>query len=333
MQLTKISSVCREYIFRRHQDIERVEPLRLDLCLKDWVETFSPEFTAGNHRLGDRAFKYVCGLLQTDRANLERMSETVPDTGYQPIQHFISHSPWEDRPIRKLMAEKLNRLLGQTPYSGLLIDETPFAKKGTKSVGVSRQWNGQKGKVDNCQVAVFSTLCDSDHASLLDSRLFLRKEWCDDPKRCKAAGIPAEHMAHKSKTELALELIDEADDFGVDYAWVGVDAGYGKDPAFLRALVQRGKTFFADVHKTQQIYIANPTKKHPRPGCRGKQRKLTTTPKPMTVADWVEAQPKRKWKNVLLRYGSRGRQMARVLHGHIWVWDKKKIDPILGTWW
>jgi SRSO17 transposase len=252
------------------------------------------------------------------------MTDTVPDSNYQSQHHFISEPPWKDRPVRATNAGLLNQLLGGTPYTGLLIDETAFAKKGTDSVGVSRQWNGQLGKRDNCQVAVFSALCDSHHASLLDARLYLPKTWTDDQERCRKAGIPENERVFKPKTQLALDLIDEADAFGVDYSWVGVDAGYGKDPAFLRALVERGKTFFADVHKTQHIYTTQPTKRRPLPGSKGPQKKLSVMPKAMEVKDWVAAQPMRKWKKVKLRNGSHGKQVAKILHGHVWVWDKKE---------
>lgn len=294
------------------------------MCLSAWVRSFYKQLKAGNHSLVHQALNYAHGLFQSERANMERMSETVPNTNYQSQHHFISHSTWDDRPVREENASKLNQRLGGTPYTGLLIDETAFTKKGDHSVGVARQWSGQLGKVENCQVAVFSALCDSDHASLLDARLYLPKKWTDDPERCEKAEVPKEHQVYQSKTQLALDLIDEADAFGVQYTWVGVDAGYGKDPAFLRGLVARKKSFMADVHKTQHIYTTDPLRKRPLPGRRGKEKKLTTTPKSLTVEEWVARQPKRKWKSVLLRQGSQEKHKAKVLLGHVWVWDGKE---------
>ncbi len=289
-----------------------------------WFEIFSQDLRAGNHSLVPRAVDYVRGLCQADRANIERMSDTTPGSSYQTRHHFISQSPWDDQRVRATNARQLNNLLGGTSYSGLLIDETAFTKKGDKSVGVARQWSGQLGKVENCQVAVFSALCDNEHASLVDSRLFLPEAWTGDPKRCREASIPETDQVYKSKTQLALELVDAADAYGLEYAWVGADAGYGKDPAFLRALEDRGKGFLVDVHSTQLIYTSDPTKTKPIPGARGVRKKLRLTPKALSVKDWVGRQPARKWKNVLLRNGSRGPQRAKVLLGHVWVWDKKE---------
>ena len=72
----------------------------------------------------------------------------------------------------------------------LIFDESGFAKKGEASAGVARQWNGRLGKVDNCQVGVFATLCRGDMATLIDARLYLPEDWCNDDERCKKAAIP-----------------------------------------------------------------------------------------------------------------------------------------------
>ena len=84
-----------------------------------------------------------------------------------------------------------NGWLGGTADSCFVVDESGFAKKGKHSVGVARQWNGRQGKVDNCQVGVFGALGKGHLASLTDLRLYLPKEWVDNPGRCRKAGVPA----------------------------------------------------------------------------------------------------------------------------------------------
>lgn len=327
MSTSDQSSESRNFPLRKHQDICSGEPEGLLIRLGDWFQRLSGYFKAGNHSLLPHAIRYAHGLLQASKANLERMSEVVPNTLYQNLHHFVSHSPWDDDPIRAASAGLLNQLLGGTPQSGLLIDETAFTKKGKQSVGVTRQWSGQLGKTDSCQVAVFSALCNSEHACLLDAQIYIPLDWSTDPERCQKAGIPAGKEQFKPKTQLALELIQKADAMGVKYAWTGVDAGYGKDPAFLRELDTRNKIFFADVQKTQRIYLSNPVKKRRYQKGKGALRRLSTLPKPMTVEAWVKAQPKRKWKNVFLRQGSHGAQYAKILHGRVWVWDGKEERP------
>ncbi len=95
------------------------------------------------------------------------------------------------------VATEANKSLGDPEESCLTIDESGIRKKGTKSVGVSRQWCGQIGKVENCQVGVFAVLCRGNNVTLTDVRLFLPESWIDDKERCLAAGVPAENIVAK----------------------------------------------------------------------------------------------------------------------------------------
>ena len=150
-----------------------------------------------------------------------------------------------------------DRLLGGSPDSALVIDESSLPKKGKKSVGVARQWCGRLGKVDNCQVGVYASLVLGSSVTLADYRLYLPQEWIDDRKRCKSAGVPDE-ITFKSKSQLALDIVHHARSIGIRYAWVGVDGGYGKEPQFLKTLDDQGEQFVADVHKNQSIYLEDP---------------------------------------------------------------------------
>ena len=126
--------------------------------------------------------------MQAGRKNMERMEEVVPDCNYQSLQHFLSHSEWDARAVLDQVAREADRHLGGSEDSALLLDESAFAKKGEKSVGVARQWNGQLGKVENSQVAVFAALVQGPYSTLIDTRLYLPKEWLKDPSRCQEAG-------------------------------------------------------------------------------------------------------------------------------------------------
>ena len=128
-------------------------------------------------------------------------------------------------------------------------------KKGDKSVGVSRQWCGQLGKTDNCQVGVYSTLCHGENNAPIGFRLFLSQSWVDDKARCKEAGIPEESIEFFTKPELAIQLVIEARMHGVEFEWISTDSLYGKNPAFLRMLDQMYEIFMADVAKNQRIYL------------------------------------------------------------------------------
>ena len=101
------------------------------------------------------------------------MTEVVPDSDYQSLQHFVTHSPWDSRPVMDQVATDADRLLGGSHDTGLIIDETSFSKAGKKSVAVARQWCGSLGKIENCQVGVFSSLVRGSSAALIDGRLYV----------------------------------------------------------------------------------------------------------------------------------------------------------------
>lgn len=146
------------------------------------------------------------------------MVEAVPDAEWESIQHFISNSPWQHHSLVEQLSRDANELIGGKPDSFFVVDESAFSKKGQRSVGVSRQWNGRLGKVDNCQVGVFGALGCRDRVTLTDMRLFLPKEWTDDQTRCRKAGVPEEAMTYRSKIDLALDIIGTAKENRLGFA-------------------------------------------------------------------------------------------------------------------
>ena len=122
------------------------------------------------------------------------MAEAIPGSDDQVFQHFLTNSPWDDQGVVDQVASDTTGLIGGKKDSCLLIDETGTPKKGDKSVGVSRQWCGQLGKVDNCQTGVFTVLNFKEHAVPIGHRLFLPEAWVDDEERCVEAGVPQEHI-------------------------------------------------------------------------------------------------------------------------------------------
>ncbi len=126
------------------------------------------------------------------------------------------------------VATESDNLPGGTGCTGLLIDETGISKKRSASVvGVSRQWNGRLGKVDNCQVGVFGALCAGDRAVPVDVELFLPSSWTDDPARCERSGVPAERLHHRTKPEPALAIIRRQREPGVRFDYGSADGLYG----------------------------------------------------------------------------------------------------------
>jgi SRSO17 transposase len=251
------------------------------------------------------------------------MIEKVPEADYQAVQHFITHSPWEYAPVIEQVASDSNRLLGGSDDSALFIDESSIPKKGTKSVGVARQWCGRLGKVENCQTGVFAALNKGAYSSIIDTRLYLPTEWIDDRKRCKAAGVPVD-VVFRTKCELAIDMVISTRKRGIGFSWIGVDSGYGKDTPFLHALDDLGETFVADVAKDQSIYLEVPIPYVPEKSSSSRGRKptrLICDAVRTRVDKWVAAQPEDAWQRVSFRDTTKGKRVADFLIQQVWLWS------------
>jgi SRSO17 transposase len=275
------------------------------------------------------AGRYLRGLAQADNCTFAVMATVVEEGCAQQFQHFISHSPWDHEAVVAQVGQDADRLLGGKPTSSLIIDESSFAKQGDRSVGVARQWSGRLGKVDNCQVAVFAVLSDGQRHAPVDMRLYLPKGWIDDPARCERAGIPQKARTLTSKSEHALDIVRQARTRGMRFAWVGVDAGYGKEPAFLRALDDMNEVFVADVHRTQRIWTEQPQLAvPPSPPGRGRPaRKQQASGEPVTVESLVKGFGAGDWTRCVLRDCTRGQLRVDLAHRQVWVWDGEEETP------
>ena len=276
--------------------------------------------------IADKAFQYLKGLFQADKKNLERIEERVPEVKYDPLQYFLSDADWSWQPINDQIAADADKLLGGHGDSALYIDETGIPKKGKMSVGVSRQWCGQLGKTDNCQVAVFATLGCGRFSTPIDTRLYLPKSWAEDKERCQKAKIPVDEIIFKTKHEQALEMVFHARKSGIRFNWVGFDGFYGSNPEFLRTLEDNNETFMADVHKDQHVYLEDPqpivpaakSNKGPKP------KKLKAQKEAIRVDELVESEPDEAWKRTKVRETTKGKLIVDILHKTVWLWDEKE---------
>lgn len=298
--------------------------------LLSFHERYHKYFQRHTVNLKGRALQYLKGLFQADKKNMERMEERVPETEYDPLQYFISDSDWEYRPLNDQVARDVDRKLGGHSDSAIYIDETGIPKKGKMSVGVARQWCGQLGKIDNCQVGVFAALGRGNFSLPIDFRLYLPEEWTKDKKRCKKAKIPADQRVFKTKHEQALEMILHARGNGIRFRWAGFDSFYGDNPAFLRQLDDNGIVFVGDIHADHQIYFDDPKPIVPPPTSnRGKKpTKLQAQTRSMRVDKWIQKQACGAWKRIAVRDSTKGKIFVDILHRVIWLWDGKETQAM-----
>lgn len=262
---------------------------------------------------------------------MERMAEAVPESDEQVLQNFLTHSSWDYRAVMDRVAHYTDAHLGAKVGTGLYIDETAFQKKGIKSVGVARQWNGRLGKQENSQVGVFGALGRGDRVGLIDARLYLPQEWIDDPARCDEADIPKAEQVLRTKLELALQIVSRARQNGVRFEWVGMDGAYGQSLVLLQALHDQGERFLAEIHSDRHIYLNDPAPYLPPQDGPGRRRsRYHSNKNAIEVRQWVKRQPASAWRTVSLRDTTRGKLDVEVLHRRVWLWDKS--SPRADCW-
>lgn len=254
---------------------------------------------------------------------MERMEEVVAETDYEILQQFITDSPWDERPVLNRVSEESDKLLGGSGHTGLLIDESGFTKKGNSSVGVGRQWNGRLGKTDNCQVAVFGALCAGDHVIPVDVELFLQEQWTEDPERCRSAGVPEPRIKHKTKPELALEIVRRQRQLGVRFDFVSADGLYGNSMSFCQTLDDDQETFILHIHSDKLVYLEDPQPKVPeRTSSRGpKPTKLKAQSKPIRVDKLFKSLESDKFNRIKVRNTTTGTLEVNAYRRKVWVWD------------
>lgn len=269
------------------------------------------------------AHQYLCGLIQSDRRNIERMEENVADTDYEAMQQFISGSPWDERAVINRVAIEGDKLIGGTGYTGLLIDESAFQKKGKASAGVARQWNGRLGKTENSQVAVFGVLSAGDRAIPIDVELFLPDEWTEDVDRCKRVGIPHERIIYKTKIDLALEIVRRQREAGIRFDFVCADGLYGNSSKFCRALDDDNELFLLHVHSDQRLYLEDPRPEVPPPK-KGRGRtptRLRAQSDPIRVDALLEGLGDQEFERITVRKTTTGVLEIDAYRRKVWSWD------------
>ncbi len=200
------------------------------------------------------AEQYVRGLLAPlQRKNGWTIAEHVGEPEPKALQRFLNLSPWD---VDRLLA--LNRDYAMEHLADekaiLVADPTGFAKNGTKSVGLQRQYSGTLGRIDNCQIATFlAYVCPGRDRVLLDRRLYMpQKSWMADPVRCAEAGVPAD-LEFKTRPEQVQEMIEAARAARVPFAWFTADEEFGQNPGLCDYLETNRIPYVMAVPKNTQF--------------------------------------------------------------------------------
>jgi SRSO17 transposase len=257
------------------------------------VERIAPRFRRVEPRR--RVLAYLKGLLApVERKNGWQLAEAAGDASPDGMQDFLARMRWDADRVRDDLRAYVVEHLGDTD-AVLVLDETGFLKKGTKSVGVQRQYSGTAGRIENCQIGVFLGYASRHGHALIDRALYLPESWAHDPARRRAAGVP-EAVAFATKPQLGREMLERAFTAGVPCAWVTGDSVYGADSALRRTIETSGHGYVMAVTSAHHL------------GCK-------------PVADWLE--DVKTWQRLSAGNGAKGPR----LYDWAWLPYRSKTAP------
>jgi len=262
---------------------------------------------------------YVSGLLSDLKSKDAESIAYLFDRERQGLQKFIGQAPWDHRPLITELARQVGRGLGQA--DGVLVfDPSAFVKQGKKSVGVARQWCGRLGKVENCQVGVFLGYVSHAGHALVDSRLYLPREWTRDRKRMNEAGVP-KGVRFRTRHELALEMLDLHGGL-LPHRWVAGDDEMGRSTWFRRQLRDRGERYLLAVPGNTLVRDLVPAD----PPHSGQGRRKRT---PFGRADaWRAALAEDAWETVEVRDGEKGPMLTQVAWTLVQAKTEGKVSDV-----
>ena len=232
--------------------------------------------------------RYSTGLLSDiPKKNGQTIEENVPGTNYQRLQSLATGIQWDEKGANQERAEGMRDEVSLG--DGVLInDDTGNPKQGKHSVGVARQYCSELGKVANCQVVVTCHYADPGTSWPVNARLYLPKEWTDDPQRMQEAGVP-EDTKFQTNPEIALALLDEANRIGIPHEAVVTDASYGGNDTYLSGLEGRKEHYVNGVPCDFPVMLAEDLEAS------------------IQRADAVMHQiPRREWDTIRWREGTKG---------------------------
>jgi SRSO17 transposase len=286
---------------------------------------------------------YCIGLLSAEgRKSVEPLAAvTAPErtaAQHQSLLHFVAQAPWSDQAMLRRVREcVLPSITRDEPIQAWIIDDTGFPKKGSHSVGVARQYCGQLGKQDNCQVAVSLSVATHQGSLPVAYRLYLPKDWADDAARRAIAGVP-DDVHFQTKPEIALEQVRQTLADGVSPAPVLMDPAYGNDSKVRAGISELGLSYVAGIHPTTMVWRPGeaplPPASRAGRGRPGKRLRRDETHRPVSAKTLALELAADAWQQIKWRDGSNtsltsrfARWRVRPAHG-----DVRRSEPAPEEW-
>ena len=221
------------------------------------------------------------------------------------MQRFLTEAPWDDDLVMGRLQEYLGPRLEHREGVWVL-DGSDFPKQGVKSVGVARQYCGRLGKVANCQAGMFLAYVSPLGRALVGKRLYLPVGWTSDDERYQAAGVPEEKRSYRSKTELALEMVEQALARGhLRAGWVAGDDAFGMSPSFREGLLALGMGYVLGIPANFTVWLEEPEWTSPAYQGKGRPRKpKLPSGQRRTTGERAAAIPEEAWRAITVSRAS-----------------------------
>ena len=285
--------------------------------LAKFVEPFTQSILQAKQRR--RAAEFIGGLLSdVERKNAESIAYRH-DQERKEMQYFLGESRWDHQPLLIELARQVGCELGR-PDGVIVFDPSGFPKKGTESVGVQRQWCGRLGKIENCQVGIFMAYVSAVEHALVNTRLYLPREWAKDKARRRKCHVPRE-VKFKTRHALCLEMLEEVGHL-LPHQWIAGDDELGRSSGFRRELRNRGERYLLAVPSNtlvRDLEVELPEQDGP-----GAPKKA-----PFVRADkWRESLPASAWTRIEVRDGEKGPLVVELTACRVQAKaDGKRVGP------
>jgi len=302
--------------------------------------------TAAGHEDRHEPLKGYCKglLLPGERKSIEPMAARLaPDPKHtqrtrQSLHHLVAKAPWSDQSLlERVRQDVLPVMRRQGAVVAWIVDDTGFPKKGTHSVGVTRQYCGQVGKQENCRVAVSLSAATWSSSLPVAYRLYLPQEWAEDAKRRKEAEVPKE-IGFQTKPEIALDQIRAAAAANLDRGVVLADAAYGVNTKFRDGITELELRYVVGVQGSITVWEPGqqplPAKPRGRRGRRPRLLQRSQGHQPVSVKQLAMSLPSNCFREVAWREGTDRKLQSRfaavrVRPAHR---DYEKAEPYPAEW-
>src|ERR1700676_2816313 len=276
--------------------VERADVVGCKQRLGSFLQRYLPLFYRKEQR--ENARLVISGHLSGLERKTSEPIARAAGVERKPVQFFVGSGKWDDETVMAQLRPQVAEDLSD-PQAVLVIDGSPFAKKGKDSCGVGRQWSGRLGKVDNCQTGVFLGFAAARGHAMVDRRLYLPQDWAGDSVRRDKCHVPPE-VVFTEKWRIALEMIRQRG-AQLPHGWICGDDEFGKVTELRRQLRQRQERYVLDV--PSRTLIRDLEARRPRRRHKNKGRRTV----PFCRADaWAAKQPPRRWQRLTVRSGEQG---------------------------